>query len=253
MTDIDKQEMYSSEKEDSVRSTHVKLLKECPIPDRDLLQNLGLFLNSKNLARILFMNHIYQLQIGVHGVIMDFGTRWGQNAALFAAFRGIYEPFNRHRKIIAFDTFDGFPAISSQDSSRPFWAHKGGLATTPYYTEYLTNIMTCQEMDNPLSHIQKYEIVVGDASEKIVEYLGVHPETLVSLAYFDFDIYQPTVDCLNAIWPRLVKGAVVGFDELNDHDSYGETVAFLTFFANKNKVKLQRLPITSRTSFFIVE
>ena len=45
---------------------------------------------------------------------MDFGTRWGNNMALFSIFRGMYEPFNRHRKIIGFDTFSGFPSINEK-------------------------------------------------------------------------------------------------------------------------------------------
>jgi len=250
---IDNQEMYASDSEDEARTTMVKLLKECPIPDKDLLQNIGLFINSKNMARILFMNHIYQLQLRVHGVVMDFGTRWGQNAVLFAALRGIYEPFNRHRKIVAFYTFGGFPKISSHDNIQPFWAHKGGLACTPDYERFLESVMNCQEMDNPLSHINKFEIVKGDATKTVWEYFNHNPETLISLAYFDFDIYEPTIECLSAIWSRCVKGTVIAFDELNDHDSPGETRAFLEFFKDRQKIRLQRLPITSRTSFFIVE
>ena len=85
--------LYKSEEESKLRNSFVQHFKDCPIPDADILQNLGLFLTSKNLSRILFMHHIYTLQIPVHGVIMEFGTRWGQNLALFAALRGIYEPF----------------------------------------------------------------------------------------------------------------------------------------------------------------
>lgn len=249
---IDNQEMYSTKKEETIRDTMVLLLKSCPIPDKDLLQNIGLFINSKNMARILFMNYLYQLQVGLHGIVMDFGTRWGQNAALFAAFRGIYEPFNRHRKIVAFDTFEGFPSVSNKDNQKVFWAHEGGLACTPEYDKFLEAVLQNQEDDNPMSHVKRFEIVKGDATETIWQYLEDNPETLVSLAYFDFDIYQPTVDCLVAIWPRLLKGAVIAFDELNDHDSPGETTAFLTFFKNK-KIRLQRLPFVSRVSYYIVE
>jgi hypothetical protein len=251
---MENQEMYSSKTERETRMRMVSLLKTCPIPDEDLLQNIGLFINSKNMARILFMNHIYQLQVGLHGVVMDFGTRWGQNAAIFTALRGIYEPFNRLRKVVAFDTFEGFPAIGKEDSSTPRWAHKGGLACTPDYEQFLANILWNQEKDNPLSHIQRFEIVKGDASKTIKHYLNYHSETLVSLAYFDFDIYRPTKIVLEAIWSRCVKGAVIAFDELNDQDSPGETTALLEFCSSRNfKPKIQRLSITSRTSYFIVE
>ena len=77
--------------------------------------NLGLFLDSKSLSRILFMDYLYKKNIDLQGVVMEFGVRWGQNCSLFSALRGIYEPFNRHRKIIGFDTFTGFPSVSKKD------------------------------------------------------------------------------------------------------------------------------------------
>ena len=49
------------------------------------------------------------------GVIMEFGIRWGQNTALLAALRGLYEPYNIKRKIkIGFDIFDGFKKNSKK-------------------------------------------------------------------------------------------------------------------------------------------
>ena len=61
------------------------------------------------------MQRIYAEIVPVHGVIMEFGVRWGQNLALFSNLRGIHEPFNYNRRIIGFDTFEGFPAISGKD------------------------------------------------------------------------------------------------------------------------------------------
>ena len=51
---------YENEDEKIKRLELYKLLQECPIPQEQVLSNLGLFLNSKNLSRILFMNFIYQ-------------------------------------------------------------------------------------------------------------------------------------------------------------------------------------------------
>ena len=86
--------------------------------------------------------------------------------------------------------------------------------------------MKSQEDDNPLSHIKKFEICKGDATKELKNYLK-NPETIVSLAYFDLDIYEPTKECLKLIKPRLTKGSVIGFDELNDPDSPGETLALI--------------------------
>ena len=211
---------YKSAKEQSIEDRLVRSLTSCPIPDDQILENLGLFLTSKNLSRILFMHHIYQQIISVPGVVMEFGTRWGQNLALFSTFRGIYEPFNRHRKMIGFDTFAGFPEISSKDGLSDLMK-VGNTSVTENYVEYLTKVLEAHERLSPLSHITKFELVEGDATVKLPEYLGRNPETIIALAYFDFDLHEPTRNCLEAIRERLFKGSILAFDELNDHDSPG--------------------------------
>lgn len=249
--DLTKIKAYNSDHEAKIREQIVELLKSCPIPNDQLISNLGLFLNSKSLSRILFMDHIFKLIVDIPGTVFEFGTRWGQNLALFSSLRGIYDPFNRHRKIVGFDTFTGFPEISPEDGHSEMM-QKGNLTLTKEYFEYLTKIMEYHERENPLSHIKKYELIKGDANLEIVNYFKKHPETIVALAFFDFDIYQPTKKCLQTIKPHLVKGSILAFDELNDPDSPGETLALDEVFG-LNNIRLKRHKFTSRTSYFVVE
>lgn len=249
--DLTKIKTYSSNHEARIRQQIVELLKSCPIPDDQLMSNLGLFLNSKNLSRILFMDHIFKLIVDIPGTVLEFGTRWGQNVALFSALRGIYDPFNRHRKIVGFDTFTGFPEISPKDGDSEMM-QKGNLTLTEGYFEYLTKIMEYHEQESPLSHIKKYELIKGDANLEIVNYFKKHPETIVALVFFDFDIYKPTMECLQTIKPHLVKGSILAFDELNDPDSPGETLALDEVFG-LNNIRLKRHKFTSRTAYFVVE
>jgi len=242
---------YESTEEKMAREQLAEHFKKCPIPDDQLPSNLGLFLNSKNLSRILFMDHLYRQIIDVQGIIIEFGTRWGQNLALFSALRGIYEPFNRHRKIVGFDTFTGFPDISSKDGKSDMMK-KGELEVTKNYVDYLTKVMEFQEKDNPISHIKKFDLRVGNAIVEIDNFLKEYPETIIALAYFDFDIYEPTKKCLEAIRPHLVKGSVLSFDELNDPDSPGETIALKEVFG-LNNIKLKRYRYASRVSYFVLE
>lgn len=242
---------YDSLEERAVRKKMLQLMKETPIPDDQILPNLGLFLNSKNLSRILFMDHLYRLAVETPGVIMEFGVRWGQNCALFAALRGIYEPFNRHRMIVGFDTFQGFPSVCPKDGASDM-IYTGNLAVTTGYKEYLEEILRCQEQDNPLGHITKFALRKGDASIEIERYLEENPQTIVALAYFDFDLYDPTKRCLEMIGPRLVKGSVIGFDELNDPDSPGETLALMEMLGLRN-IRLKKYRYASRVSYLIIE
>jgi hypothetical protein len=248
---------YSSDKEISSRVNFAKHFANSPIPEDQILSNLGLYINSKSLSRILFMDHLYKQIVDVMGSVVEFGTRWGPNAAQFSALRGIYDPFNRHRKIVAFDTFTGFPGIDDKDemssSGTGFnMMTEGHLTCTEGYEDYLEKVMEFQEQDNPLNHIKKFELVKGDATKTIHEYLDRNQETIIALAYFDFDVYKPTKICLEAIKDRLVKGSVVGFDELNDPDSPGETQAVMEVFG-LNNIRLKRFSHTSRCSYFVVE
>ena len=243
-------ELKSSDQENKVRNDLINLLQNSKIPSEQILGNLGLFLDSKHLARILLMDHLFKLSVGVHGDVFEFGTRWGQNSSLFSALRGIYEPFNRHKKNVVFDTFECFPNVHSKDGKHQMM-FKGALKTHENYEKFLEKILNTQEKLNPLSHIKKYEIVKGDAIKTFPEYLNQNPHTIVSLVFLDFDIYEPTKEILKMIKPRLVKGSVVAFDELNDPDSPGETLALMETIG-LNNVELKKFPYASRVSYFIV-
>jgi len=242
---------FESNSERASRDQLSNLMENSPIPSNQRLSNLGLYLDAKNLSRILFMDFMYRQIVDVQGVVMDFGTRWGNNMVLFQSLRGIYEPFNRHRKILGFDTFTGFPSVDAKDGNSPLM-YEGNLTVGSEYKFYLEELLAHHESLNPLAHISKVEVCVGDASLTLPKYIDENPETIIALAYFDFDIYEPTKICLEAIKPRLVKGSVLGFDELNDPDSPGETLALMEVFG-LNNIQLKRFPYTSRTSYFVVE
>ncbi len=91
------------------------LIKNSPIPGNEILENLGLYMPRQSLTRLIFMNDLYKMILNINGVVMEFGTRWGQNIALFNNFRAIYEPYNFTRKIIGFDTFEGFLNLDEKD------------------------------------------------------------------------------------------------------------------------------------------
>ena len=247
-----KYELYRTAHEDKIRKQFAKHFRNCPIPGDEILANLGLFLSSKHLSRILFMDHLYKQIVDVQGIIIDFGTRWGQNMALFSTLRGIYEPFNRHRKIVGFDTFTGFPGVGEKDRKSHELIKKGGFTTSENYVEYLEKVMEYHEQDNPVAHIKKFELRPGDAVVEIDRYLNEYPETIIALAYLDFDVYEPTKKCLEAIRSHLVKGSVLAFDELNDHDSPGETIALREVFGLSN-IELKRYRYTTRVSYFVLE
>jgi len=214
-----------TEEECNARDSLQRLFKESPIPKEHLFENLGLFIRRQTWGRLLFIHDLYKKIINVNGVVMEFGVLWGQNMALFSSFRGMYEPFNFSRKIIGFDTFSGFPKVHSKDGKSSVVA-EGSYSTTEGYENYLTELLECHEAYSPISHIKKFEIIKVDAIVTLPKYLEENPETIIALAYFDLDLYEPTKKCLEVIKGRLAKGSIIAFDELNHPDFPGETLAF---------------------------
>ncbi len=140
--------------------------------------------NRQKLSRILFMNSLYQQIINIHGIVVEFGVRWGQNLNLFTSFRSIYEHFNKSRKIVGFDTFAGFPSIHDKDGNNKL-ASVGSYSVKENYEEYLKQILDYHESESSVLQSNKCQIIRGDATIGFEKYLEDHPETIIALAYFD--------------------------------------------------------------------
>ncbi|MEJ7677580.1 MAG: hypothetical protein WKG06_06875 [Segetibacter sp.] len=104
----------------------------------------------------------------------------------------------------------------------------------------------------PVESIKKFELIKGDVSETLPAHLQQHPETIISLAYFDMDVYKPTRDCLQLIKPYLTKGSCIAFDELNDVNWPGETIALREVFGTHNFC-LHHSPFRSTAAYLIFE
>jgi len=228
----------------------IRLFKDCPIPEGEMLNHLALYIKRQNMSRLIFFYELYKKIIDVHGVAIMFGVRWGQDLALLETFRGMMEPFNHNRKIIGFDTFEGFPSVSQKDNLG--LNKKGDLKVVKGYEAYLDKVLRAHEDASPLAHIKKFELIKGDATKTFKQYLEEHPETIIAFAYFDFDIYEPTKACMELCRGHFTKGSVIGFDELNHPEWPGETLAVRETLGLGN-IRLNRFPFMPTGSYTVVE
>lgn len=74
----------------------------------------------------------------------------------------------------------------------------------------------------------------------------------MSLLYLDVDIYKPTKIAIEQLVPRMPKGAVIVFDQLNNEGFPGETIAILKTIGINN-LRIQRFSFDSFISFAIIE
>lgn len=215
---------HESERERAVRHRLARLLGSTPIPPEELVDNLALYLRRQPLTDLLSFDALYRMILDIPGVIMEFGVHRGRHLAALTALRGVYEPYNPHRRIIGFDTFTGFVDIAAIDTISPS-AVAGRFAVPDDYPNHLRDVLGAHEQGEHLRHIQRTLIVQGDVRESLPRYLEENPHTIIALAYLDLDLYEPTRDTLEAIRPHLTKGSVLAFDQLAHAKWPGETAA----------------------------
>lgn len=215
------------------------------------IDHLGLYMTRQQLMRVMFFQELYSKIVNVHGVVMEFGCRWGTNLAIMTALRGIYEPFNHNRKLVGFDTFEGLTEIGGSDKASEF-IREGAYSTSQNYADELRKILKTLEQECPIPHITKHEIVQGDVRQTVPAYLERNPQTVIAMAYFDMDIYEPTKVALEAIMPYVTKGTILGFDEMNWDVCPGPTRALDEVIGLKN-CRVMRSPLQPIPGYVIVE
>jgi hypothetical protein len=114
-----------------------------------------------------------------------------------------------HKNVVGFDFFDMQDAVESIGTSdqgvmqslfedRGFdpYGYEGILAKTLQDARYFN-----------------FDLIKGDVTKTLGEYLDSNPGFRVSIANFDLDVEEPTEICLDLLWDRVVPGGILIFDE----------------------------------------
>ncbi|BBI34512.1 TylF/MycF/NovP-related O-methyltransferase [Cohnella abietis] len=227
--------------EQTFRSSQTSLINK--------LEAFPRFATKRSVARFLTRYEIYKEILHVNGSIVECGVFNGAGFYSWAQFTNIFEPSNHSRKIIGFDTFAGFPSLAEQDEDSEKTFETGDMRGDD--VEQLRASIAKYDAERHLSHISNTEFVQGDFTETAAPYLHDHPHLLIALLYLDFDLYEPTRKALELFLPRMPKGAIVCFDELNCSAFPGETAALLEMLPIRD-TELRRFPFDPWISYFKV-
>ena len=214
----------------------------------DKLDAFPRFATKRSIARFLAKTELFKRVLGVNGSVVECGVFNGAGLFTWAHMANIYEPANHSRKIIGFDTFEGFPGVDGgRDNGGVLESRPGDLRGSSL--EQLELSVAKSRAERHLGHIDNIVLVQGDFLQTARAYLDRHRHLLISLLYLDFDLYEPTRHALELFLPRMPKGAIVAFDELNCDSFPGETLAFLETIDIRS-ARLERSPIDPWISFF---
>lgn len=220
----------------------------------DLIEKIDAFpkyTSRQSIAKFLTKYELFKQILNVNGSIIECGVLHGAGLLAWAKLSSILEPVNHTRKVIGFDSFEGFPSVHNNDVTNGDSSHLkvGGLRGSTF--EGVQKAVAIYDLNRPLHHIQKVELVRGDFCNTAESYIDANPHLVVSLLYLDFDLYEPTKKALEVFVPRMPKGAIIVFDELNAKMFPGETIAVNETIGLKN-LEIKRFTFDSYVSYAVL-
>ncbi|MBW8000469.1 MAG: class I SAM-dependent methyltransferase [Planctomycetes bacterium] len=225
-------------------------LEQSSLSDVEKMMHFSLYCPRQSIACFLYKYELFKRILNVHGSIIECGVAYGSGLMSFANFSSIFEPVNHTRKVIGFDTFEGFPSLTDKDNQHgdPN-AKQGGMKVESF--DELKRVVDVFDLNRFVGHIDKVELVKGDITKTAPQYLEDNPHLVVSLLYLDLDLYEPTKTAIETFLPRMPKGSIIAFDELNHPDWPGETQAVLEDIGINN-LRIERFPFDSVRSFAVI-
>lgn len=214
------------------------------------LENFPKYVRRQHLKRFLALYEIFKLVLPVKGSIIECGVYRGFGLMTWAKLSAMLEPENLTRRIYGFDTFKGFPAVNERDRNPLMPARPSQLAADSH--DELLRLIREYDADRFLGHIRKVELVKGDITKTLPEFIANRQHLVVSLLSLDCDLYEPTRVALEHVLPRMPKGAVVAFDELDNPIWPGETAAAVEA-TGLGRFRLRRLEWDPYIAYAVIE
>ena len=234
---------YSSEQSIDARFELFDRMKSYSALPEEVERSLGLFIRGSLMARFLATAEIYKKIVHLPGIVLDVGTWRGQTAVLCENFRAIFEPMHFNRRIVCFDTFEGYKGFSDQDKATDL--HRDGTYGVggPEYAEYLDGLLRLHEQNNAMGHnFGKHRVIAGDCRVTIPKFFADNTHELVALAFFDVNSVEPTREAFEVIFERVVSGGILAFWQLTRDKIPAEGIVYTQHIMNKYAHKIERSP-----------
>lgn len=218
-------------------------------PTESKLENFPKYIRRQKVTRYLALYEIFKMCLPIKGSIVECGVNNGFGLMSWANFSAVMEPNNLTRRIYGFDTFAGFKAPTEKDKNNRYTPQVGDLAAHSY--NELLELIKLYDQNRFLGHIDKVHLIKGDVLSTVPSFIAEHKHLVISLLFMDLDLYEPTKICLEHFLPRMPKGAIIAFDELDNPIWPGETLAAIESIG-LNKLELKRLDFDPYIAYAII-
>jgi hypothetical protein len=222
-----------------------------PDPWEKKIEAFPKYVRRQNITRFLAQYEIFKRVMHVKGSIVECGVFRGGGLMTWAKLSAILEPVNISRRIYGFDTFGGFPNVSAKDKKGLGKHIKSGDLYADSFEE-LKELVEIYDSDRFLGHVDKVHLIKGDATKSIPRFIKENQHLVVSLLFLDFDLYAPSCAAIEHFLPRIPKGGIIAFDELDNPLWPGETLAMLEKIG-ANNLRIERFDFDPYIGFAVID
>lgn len=226
-----------TEAEQRIGPDLAKVFEGSPDSVEARLESFPRYARRKTVTRFVTLYELFKLALPVKGSIVECGVFRGFGLMTWAHLSAVLEPSNLTRRIYGFDSFAGFPAVGPNDDNSRRTPVAGELKADSF--DELRRLIEIYDHDRFLGHIDKVHLIKGDVVQTLPNFVEQNPHLVVSLLFVDVDLYEPTKAALTTLVPRMPKGAVLAFDQLDNPIWPGEARA-LADSIGINRLELKR-------------
>ena len=227
-----------------------KAFTSCPESIEVKLDNFTKYIRRQKLTRLLALYEIFKKILPVKGSIVECGVHHGFGLMAWAHMSAILEPVNLTRRIYGFDTFGGFPATGEEDKSEYGQIAPGSLSSA--CLDELNELIRTYDSNRFLGHINKVQLIKGDATKTIPRFVKNNKHLVVSLLFLDFDLFEPTRVAIESFYPRMPKGSIIALVDLDNPIWPGETTALLKTIGI-NRLKIERIEFDPYIGYAVID
>jgi len=197
--------------------------------------------DNNRLGKFMAHYELYKMAQNLPGAIVECGVFKGVSFTRFAGFRDLLGSASAH-KLIGFDIFGDFPETKFEEDIfyRERFIKAAGASSIS--VEQLREVLHNKGID------KNVELIAGDITKTLPEYIEKNPQLKVSLINLDTDIYEPSVTILEYLYPRLVTGGILILDDYGTFP--GETKAIDDYFKGQN-IKIQKFPFAMTPCYIV--
>lgn len=222
---------------------------------KHVLELFPAYIRRLHIGRFIAHYELFKQVIDLPGCIVELGVYRGPSFFTFAKLMETFCPGDRKRMVYGFDSFEGLQSFSEKDGKMAPGSGKdvSGWSAKAVMEEVLELVDICNA-DNFIPASPRCKLIIGDVEESLPKFLEENPGLRISLLHIDVDLYRPTKAALEYLYPRVVKGGVVAFDEYGLMPWEGESTAVDEYFAaNPPAPVIKKFPYSTQPHGYFIK